>query len=147
MSYEIGMAALRMEPAARLAHTEYCSNDNLVQAVTGRDPRTDPEAMKAFQRAWDLDFLWSTNDGPVPWDQRGRVTDMGHAEFLEGGRDRRDTVECPFATVEDVLAFDAVEEYGLPEESELIAYYEQRYLDARQNQPQQAVTIKTAKIA
>lgn len=137
MSYEIGMAALRMEPATRYAHTEYCSNDHLVQAATGRDPRTDPDAMKAFHEAWDIDFLWSTNDGPVPWEQRGRVTDMGHAEFLEGGRDWRDTVQCPFTRVEEVLAFDAVEEYGLPDESELISYYEKRYQDARIEHPQQ----------
>lgn len=137
MSYEIGMAALRREPGARLAHTEYCSNYALVRAVTGRDPRTDGGAWRAFHEAWDIDFLWSTNDGPVPWDQRGRVTDMGHAEFLEGGIDRRDTVTCPFTSVEEVWAFDAAQEYGLPDFGELVDYYEQRYLTGRADNPGQ----------
>ena len=137
MSYEIGMAALRRDPAARLAHTEYCSNYALVRAVTGRDPRTDTDAWQAFHEAWDIDFLWSTNDGPVPWEQRGRVTDMGHAEFLEGGIDRRETVTCPFASVEQVWAFDAVAEYGLPDSGELVDYYEERYRSGRADHPEQ----------
>ena len=137
MSYDIGMAALRREPSARLAHTEYCSNYALVRAVTGRDPRTDDGAWQAFHDAWDIDFLWSTSDGPVPWEQQGRVTDMGHAEFLEGGIDWRDTVVCPFTSVEQVWAFDAVEEYGLPDHGELVAFYEARYQTGRANHPQQ----------
>ncbi len=137
MSYEIGMAALRREPAARLAHTEYCSNYALVRAVTGRDPRTDSDAWQAFHDAWDIDFVWSTNDGPVPWEQRGRVTDMGHAEFLEDGIDRRDAVACPFTSVEQVWAFDAVEEYGLPDFGELVRFYEQRYQAGRNEHARQ----------
>jgi hypothetical protein len=139
MSYEIGLAALRRQPTARLAHTEYCSNYAIVRAVTGRDPLTDPGAWQAFHDAWDIDFLWSTNDGPVPWEQRGRVTDMGHAEFLEGGIDRRDHVDCPFATVEEVWAFDAVEEYGLPDGRELVDFYERRHQEARAAHPEQVV--------
>ncbi len=91
MSYDIGMQAMKLQCPDRLAHTEYVSNYALVRAVTGLDPRTDERAMRAFNNAWQLDFLWNTNDGPVDWAQRGRVTDMGHAEFLEGGIDRRDT--------------------------------------------------------
>lgn len=127
MSYDVGIRTLRREPSDRLAHTEYCSNYALVRAVTGRDPRTDREAWRAFYEAWDIDFLWTTNDGPVPWERRGRVTDMGHAEFLEGGIDRRDTISCPFRDAEEVLAFDAVEEYGLPNFEELTKYDEQVY--------------------
>ena len=137
MSYDIGMRTLRRKPAERLAHTEYCSNYALVRAATGRDPLTDPGAWPAFYEAWDLDFLWTTNDGPVPWGKRGRVTDMGHAEFLEGGVDRRDTVSCPFRDVEEALGFDAVAEYGLPDFDDLVEYYEQVYTGGRRSHPGQ----------
>jgi len=124
MSYDIGMAAIRLQAPDRLAHTEYNDHYGLVRAVTGLDPLTDADAWHRFHDAWDLDLLWLTNDGPVDWQFRGRVTDMGHAEFMEGGIDRRDTVTCPFTDPEQVLAFDAVEEYGLPNLDELARYYE-----------------------
>ena len=54
-------------------------------------------------------------------EERGRTTDMGHADWLEDASDRRMPVTSPFATIEDVLAFDAVEEYGLPDFDELVA--------------------------
>lgn len=135
MSYDIGIRTCRLEPTDRLAHTEYCSNYALIRAVTGLDPKTDSGATKAFQQAWDFDLTWCTHDGPVGWGQRGRVTDMGHAEFLEGGTDYRDTVHCPFTDVEQVWAFDAVEEYGLPEFDELVNYYEDYHQRARAANP------------
>jgi len=140
MSLQIGMDTIWLRPTPRLAHTEYCSNEPLIRHVTGRDPRTDPEAGKLFNKEWELDLLWSVNDGPVPWSQRGRTTDMGHAVFLEGGRDKRETRRCPFGSVEDVWEFDAVEEYGLPEMDELVRYYEQSYQEGQAANPEQVFT-------
>ncbi|MCL5999540.1 MAG: hypothetical protein M1546_26260 [Chloroflexi bacterium] len=140
MSYDIGMQAMKLQCPERLAHTEYVSNYALVRAVTGMDPRTDNRAWRKFYEDWQFDFLWVTNDGPVDWSKRGRVTDMGHAEFLEEGIDRRDTVTCPFDDVEDVLIFDAVKEYGLPDMDELVQYYEGTYQDARSTYPDQVFT-------
>jgi hypothetical protein len=137
MSYEIGIRTIRLEPMERLAHTEYCSNYALVRAVTGLDPRTDGNAWGKFNEAWEIDMLWVTNDGPVGWEKRGRITDMGHAEFLEGGIDRRDTIYCPFKDVEEVLNFDAVEEYGLPDMDELVRYYEDFYRRGQEAHPDQ----------
>ena len=117
MSYQIGMDTIHLRPTPRLAHTEYCSNEAIVRLI----------GEERFGEWMNFDVVWSTNDGPVGWGQRGRVTDMGHAEFLEDGRDRRDTVHCPFESVEEVWAFDAVEEYGLPDFGELVAYYEGVY--------------------
>ena len=125
MSYRIGIDTINLRPTPRLAHMEYCSNDALVRHV-GEDRFTD----------WlQMDVDWRTNDGPVPWSERGRTTDMGHAEFLEGGRDRRDTVHCPFSSVEEVWAFDAVEEYGLPDFDDLVTFYEDLYQNARKERP------------
>lgn len=132
MSYRIGIDTIHLKPTPRVAHTEYCSNDPLMRAVCGPGER--------FEDAWEFDLSWNTNDGPVPWAERGRVTDMGHAEFLEGGVDRRAPVPSPFQDAEDVLAFDAVEEYGLPDFAELAAYYEAHYQREQRAHPNQVIT-------
>ena len=130
MSYERGLAALELRMPDRIPHTEYVSHWGLVRHLTGLDPANPAEADEAWRRfylAAEYDFLWNTNDGPVPWQERGRTTDMGHAEWLEDGSDRRDTVYCPFRSVDEVLSFDAVAEYGLWDFDELVAYYEDVY--------------------
>ena len=130
MSYRIGMDTLNLKPTERLAHTEYCSHDALRRALTN-------DGARSFEDAVDADFIWSTNDGPVPWGERGRVTDMGHAEFLEDGVDKRQPGTCPFTDPEQVLAFDAVEEYGLPDMDGLVAYYEKHYRETQKAYPDQ----------
>ena len=127
MSYRVGKAALNLEWTERVARTEYNDSWEIVRHYTGKDPREHPEAEREFNDAVHLDFLWRTNDGPVPWEERGRATDMGHATYLEDGSDRRDATASPFASVDEVLAFNAVEEYGLPDFDELVAYYEDWY--------------------
>ena len=136
MSYAIGRAALNLQPTPRLAHTEYCSHSLLKQAVTGIT-QGGIQQERAFMDAWDIDIIWSTDDGPVPWEERGRVTDMGHAEFLEGGVDRREAAPSPFRDVQEALALDAVAEYGLLDHEGLVAYYRQRYAQACANYPDQ----------
>ena len=139
MSYQIGIDTLNLRPTPRLAHTEYCSNGALKRAVTGL-PDDHPEREAEFVRRWDYDFIWSTNNGPVPWEDRGRTTDMGHSDFLEGGIDRRQPKPCPFKTVEEALAFDAVAEYGFTDMDRLVAYYDDTYRQARQRFPEQVWT-------
>jgi hypothetical protein len=140
MSYNLGINTLRLIPGERLAHTEYCDHYALVRALSGLDPLKDPLAWRKFYDAWQLDFLWVTNEGPLGWDKRGRITDMGHAEFMEGGIDRRDTIYCPFKDAEDVLHFDAVEEYGLINFDDLVPYYENLYQSGRKDCPEQVST-------
>ena len=134
MSYQIGMDTINLKPTPRLAHTEYCSNEHLIRQVTGE---TSHWVTPKFNDLWEIDLLWNSNDGPVPWSQRGRTTDMGHAEFLEGGIDLRQGRPSPFKDAEDVLAFDAVKEYGLPDFNELVAYYEKNYQDTQKANPNQ----------
>ena len=133
MSYRTGMDTIHLRPTPRLAHTEYCSNDPLRRAILERTGKT-------LEDAWECDLCWSTNDGPVGWAQRGRTTDMGHAEFLEGGVDRRDPKPAPFRSVEEVLSFDAVEEYGLPDFDALVEYYRQSYGANQKKHPEQVYT-------
>lgn len=133
MSYRIGIDTIHLRPCQRLAHTEYCSNDPLrrqLAASTGLP----------FEDAIEMDLIWNTNDGPVEWSKRGRVTDMGHAEFLEGGVDKRPPKPCPFTSVEEVLEFDAVKEYGLPNMRELASFYENHYRENQEHWPNQVFT-------
>ena len=132
MSYRIGIDTIHLCPTPRVAHTEYCSNDALLRALRARGAsETDP---------LDTDFVWNTHDGPVPWSARGRVTDMGHAEFLEGGVDKRPPRACPFVDPEQVLEFDAVKEYGLPDLGELADFYERTHREGQAAHPEQVVT-------
>jgi hypothetical protein len=131
---------MKLQATDRLARTEYCDSYAIVRAVTGLDPLKDDTAWRKFYDACQLDFLWVTHDGPVEWKYRGRVTDMGHAEFMENGADRREPVTCPFQDVEEVLNFDAVEEYGLPDMAELVAFYENLYRREQARFPGQVYT-------
>ena len=126
MSHQIAIDTVYLRPTPRLAHTDYCSNEAIVRHIGG-GPVSDPDVQRRFAEWFETDFNWSVNDGPVNWGANGRVTDMGHAVFLEDGRDKRETITCPFNAAEDVWAFDAVEEYGLPSHDELVAYYRERY--------------------
>ncbi len=139
MSYRIGIDALNLRPTPRLAHTEYCDHTALKRAVTGL-PDDDPEQARAFYRLWDYDFLWSTTDDPDPWERRGRMTDMGHSEYAEGGTDRREPQVCPFRSVEEALSFDAVAEYGLTDSTFLVQDYQRRYDQSRAGYPEQVWT-------
>ncbi len=126
MSYPIGMDTIHLRPTPRVAHTEYCSNAALRRALKseggwGRDAAS-PQS-PSMEDLWECDLIWSTHDG-IDWAQRGRVTDMGHADFLEGGTDRRMPQTSPFKDVDEVLAFDAVKEYGLEDGDSLTRLYQ-----------------------
>ena len=134
MSYQIGWDALHLRPTERVAHTEYCSNEDLMEAVCASASKAAGRVV-SFDEAWELDLAWSTDDGPVPWAERGRVTDMGHAVFLRDGRDKRPAQPCPFRSAAEVLAFDAVAEYGLPDFDDLAAYYERTWRERQAKHP------------
>ena len=139
MSYRIGQAALNLQPTERVARSEFVYNWDVIRHYTGRDPRTDPGAEKAFNDLMGINFIWQTNDGPVHWRDRGRITDMGHAVWLADGSDFRPMLPCPFKTADEVLKFDAVEEYGLPDFDELVDYYENWYQTTRRYNNHQVI--------
>lgn len=132
MSYQIGIDTIHLRPTPRLAHTDYCTNDALKRHL--KETRPD---LACFDDRWDMDFIWASNDGPTKWADRGRVTDMGHADFLEGGVDRRMPKPSPFTDVEQVWAFDAEKEYGAPDHELLVQWYEQEYQRVRLKRPNQ----------
>jgi len=128
MSYRIGIDTIYLRPTPRVAHTEYCSHGALMRQV-------EAEAGAPFPDAWRFDLNWYTHDGPASWAERGRVTDMGHSEFAEGGVDRRAPKPSPFTDPQQVLEFDAVDEYGLDDHDELVAFYEDIYQTSQRADP------------
>ena len=125
MSYEHGWKALNLQMTDAIPHTEYCSHPDLVKHITGLDPRKKEEENEAWRKFYlltDYDFLWMSNDGPE-W--KGRVTNMGHAVFQEGGTDFDANIKCPFETPDDVLNFSPVREYGIPDIKERRDYFKE----------------------
>jgi len=131
MGRERGLAALNLQPTDRVPHTEYVSHNRLVERVTGRRPEDDGSAYGEFLKAWDFDIVWSSYDPPL----KGRMTNMGHAVYADGGVDFDANIYCPFHTEEDVLSFDAAKEYGVPKVEDLVKLYSEHYTKARQSVP------------
>jgi len=130
MSHSIGMDCINLKPTPRPGHTEYSLEYSLAapQIAAYMGPEGDPNRMRTFYSNLNMDLCWSTNEGPDPWG-KGRITDMGHAEYAKDGSDRRAMGTCPFEDVEEVLEFDACKEYGLPDHDALVAFYEKAYQD------------------
>jgi hypothetical protein len=139
MSRQLALDTINLKPTSRFAHTEYSLDyhGDYVTRITGCAPG-DPARSRTLYGLWGFDFLWGTNDGlHGDWGSRGRVTDMGHAVYAADGSDLRQPQECPFGTVEEVLAFDPVAEYGLPDFGAQVAAYERQVQDARVSFPDQ----------
>lgn len=142
MSREIALDTIWLKPTPRLAHTEYSLeyHRDYIGAKTGLDP-DGPEALPRLYELWAMDFLWTTNDGLHDnWAAFGRATDMGHAEYAADGSDFHLPATCPFHSVEEVWAFDAVAEYGLPNFEAQVAAYEDFIQHARRTRPAQLTT-------
>lgn len=142
MSREIALATINLEPAQRLAHTDYSMEYHIeyINKLTGL-PEKHPDRMANFYDKWGYDFLFSTNDGlHGDWLKRGRATDMGHAIYATNGSDKRIPSESPFKNPEDVWTFDPAKEYGLPDFNEQVKAYEEFFQDRRKKFPGQLVT-------
>jgi hypothetical protein len=117
----------------RIPRTEYSAERHwdLVTAVTGIQVGVDsPDEVKtragrAFVKAWNYDFFWSTLISNGEFGEKG--TDMGHAEYAAGGVDRRDTIFCPYEDPEEILNFDPWEELGEKDKGELTRRFEAHY--------------------
>lgn len=142
MSRQLALDTLALRPVTRLARTEYSLQYHLPPKPANVAPDPDPQAgLRGIYDAWDLDFLWSTNDGlRSHWAKLGRCTDMGHAAYAFDASDLQQPAVCPFATPEEVWAFDAVAEYGLPTMDEQVAAYEEWLAAKRRDFPGQLST-------
>jgi hypothetical protein len=131
MSRKIGLDTLFLRPTPRLAHTEYSM---------GYHTSYLQKLGKSIEEAWDFDFNWCVNDGPVNWGKEGRITDMGHAVYASDGSDQRAPAVCPFTDVEEIFEFDPIKEYGMPGHRELVRHFEDWYQKSQAACPEQVVT-------
>jgi len=142
MARQLALDTINLKPTERLAHTDYSLDyhKDLIRKKTGLEP-SHPDAPRKFMDACGIDFLFGTNDGiNGDWGTLGRVTDMGHAVYAADGSDMRAAAQSPFTEPEDVWAFDAVAEYGLPNFDDQAAAYERIARDARNAFPDQLST-------
>ncbi len=142
MSRQIALDNVNLKPAARWAHTEYSLgyHQDYIRHRTGMEPGS-PEATRALHAQWQIDFNWSVHDGlHANWSDYGRCTDMGHAAYAADGSDQTQAHTSPFTGMEDVWAFDAVAEYGLPDRDDQVAAYQALVDTARRDMPDQLTT-------
>ena len=141
MSIEYALDNIWLKPSSRWGHTEYSleyHRDYLARR-TGL-PDHSPDLERSAYDLFGLDLLFYTNDGIVDWAETGRTTDMGHAVYAADGSDHRQPTVCPFHTAEEVWAFDAVEEYGLPDFDQQVRTYEASVRQCREVHPDQLTT-------
>lgn len=67
--------------------------------------------------------------------RKGRVTSMGHAIFQEDGSDYNPDVYCPFKGAQEVLSFEPIAEYGIPDIKERARYFEEFYQKGQRENP------------
>jgi len=142
MSKKIALDATNLKMEERIAHTEYSMHyhTEYIKNITGIGEDTE-ERIRKFYNLWDYDFLWVVDDGLYGnWLERGRATDMGHAEYAIDGSDKSQSKECPFKDVSDVYGFDPSEEYGLPDFKQQVSEYEKMYNEWSRNFPGQLIT-------
>ena len=133
MSFQDGWAALHLEMPPRVPRTEYSAESHwdLVKAVTGIEvgvessPEVKTAASRAFVKAWNYDFVWSTL---VSRGHLGRYrTRMGHAVYAAGGVDFDDDIGSAFESPEQVLAFDPMESLGEIDHHAAVEQFESHY--------------------
>ena len=141
MSYSDGWAAIHLEKPTRVPRAEYSAHQHwdLIQAVTGIEvsyqspSETQRCASKAFVKAWNYDFMWSTL---INRNAFGDIhTDMGHAVYAAGGVDWREVGQHPFTDPEQVLAFDPWDAFGELNHAQLVRRFEQHYKTNCENWP------------
>lgn len=129
MSYQNGIAALRLEMPPSVPRTEYSAQMHwpLVERVTGcrvtagSDAQTQIRAGSAFIGAWDYGFYWNIlTHNQIFGDQ---CTKMGHAVYADGGVDFSSEVRRLFEDPEDVYEYDFDERLGERDEKAIIREY------------------------
>ena len=137
----VALDNIALRPTSRWGHTEYSfeyHKDYLARHTGLVDD--SPARLRLGYDRFAFDFLWHTHDGLIDWSAAGRTTDMGHASYAIDASDKRQPKRCPFTTEEEVWAFDAVSEYGLPDFDEQVRAYETILELARTAFPNQLTT-------
>ncbi len=119
MSYERGIAAIRLQATDVIPHTQYVTHPEWVAQLQQRAGRPEASVLELL----DFDFTFSTDRPQI---DRGRWTDMGHAVWQADGSDYRQPVESPFHDPEEIYALDPFEEYGPVDLDQQVEIYQAR---------------------
>ncbi len=137
MSYTDGNDAMNLRMPDRVPRMEFSAEMHwsLIKAVTGLNVSTESteefrrKAAKEFMKAWNYDFIWNIL---IDHDfLGGYYTDMGHAEYMEGGEDFHQAKTSRFKDETDVLSFnpsDLLEQY---DKKELIGLFNKNYAEKK----------------
>ncbi len=127
MSYDRGLALLRLEMTDKICHTEYLDHDEFIKKITGIDTKIETDGHKikaAISKALDYDILWNNHEMPIT--EGARETKLGHATYTNiDGQDNE--AYCPFNDEDDVLSFDPVKEYGIYPKDQMIEEFKNNY--------------------
>jgi len=141
MSRSVALDNICLRPSPRWGHTEYSlAYHHEYLAKRAGLSANDPGLLKRAHDLFQFDFCWNDNGGLIDWAKTGRITDMGHASYAIDGSDQTSPKQSPFTAVEEVWAFDAVGEYGLPDFDEQVRAYESINQQARKTCPDQLTT-------
>ncbi len=133
MSYQNGMAALKLEMPDVVPRTEYSAEGHwaLIQRITGIKVDATSEvdvkikASAAFKKAWDYGLSWNIlTYNEIFGEMR---TKMGHAVYADSGVDYLDDRGALFSDPEDVFDFDLEKHFPVPEQKVLTAQYNENY--------------------
>ena len=124
MSYERGMAAIRLEAPDEIPHTQYVTHPAWVEHLQQGAARPGASVAELL----DYDFTFHT-DGPGG--MGGRWTDMGHAIWQADGSDYRLPTASPFQDVEEIYTLDPFAEYGRVDHKAQTARYQAWWSEAR----------------
>lgn len=134
MSYQNGMAALRLEMPGVVPRTEYSAHTHweLVKRVTGIDAAHGTEeerqrASTAFTKAWDYGMYWSILTHNQIFGNN--CTKMGHAGYAAENEDFSDDVSQFIEDPEEVFTLDPFEAFGTPDPGTLVAEYNRHYAE------------------
>ncbi len=124
MSYERGIAAIRLQAPEEIPHTQYITHPQWLAVLRERAGRPDAD----FADLLDFDLLWHTD---LPAGMGGRWTDMGHAVWQPDGSDYRLPKPSPFQSLEDIFNLDPFAEYGRADHAAQAGKYQGWYDQAR----------------
>ncbi|MGN0494458.1 MAG: uroporphyrinogen decarboxylase family protein [Acutalibacteraceae bacterium] len=147
--YTDGIAAINLESPDRIPRTEYSAHFHwdLVNKILGtnvgeKSPAAEQQrASTAFTEAWDYAMFWNIYLGNQPFgDMR---TDMGHAVYRQDNADFDNRIFCPFKNEDEVLAFDPVAAYGVPDPKETAKLFIDNYNEQQKLYPNTVNMIGT----
>jgi len=124
MSYERGIAAIRLQDPGEIPHTQYTCHEPWLAALRQRAGKPNAD----FAELLDFDLLWHTD---TPDGTGGRWTDMGHATWLADGSDYHPPAGSPFVSLDDIFDLDPATEYRPVDHAAQVERYQAWYDRAR----------------